>query len=216
MEYDQQYVVSYCDFLFPYGDHSGYRLSHRHRLQWKTLISDPGMHHGTCITHVQWFMSGLLSRGGEENVPGIPGVCAAHKFTYLVRAPCVYHSNLFPWYRTGMTQHLTKPPIRSGLFYLHGSFVFLTSTILLLNFNGKPTLKARMKADLAKYLSSKKIRRAKLRGHYVASYLTYVALNISWDFMSIYGSSKISYNHNVKIQQTHWPWYFSRTDFCYI
>ena len=34
------------------------------------------MHHGTCVTHVPWCMSGLLNRGGGENVPGIPGACA--------------------------------------------------------------------------------------------------------------------------------------------
>ena len=49
----------------------------RRRLQRKLLVSDPGMHHGTCVTHVPWCMSGSLTRGGEENVPGIPGACAA-------------------------------------------------------------------------------------------------------------------------------------------
>ena len=46
------------------------------RLQRKPLVSDPGMHHGTCVTHVPWCMSGLLTRDGGENVPGIPGACA--------------------------------------------------------------------------------------------------------------------------------------------
>ena len=48
----------------------------RRRIQRKTRVSDPGMHHGTCVTHVPWCMSGLLTRGGGENVPGIPGACA--------------------------------------------------------------------------------------------------------------------------------------------
>ena len=48
----------------------------RHRLQWKPLFSDPGMHHGTCVTHVPLCMSGSLTSGGGENVPGIPGACA--------------------------------------------------------------------------------------------------------------------------------------------
>ena len=51
------------------------------------------MHHGTCITHVPWFMSGSLTRGGGENVPGIPGACATHNFAYLVRGPCTGN----PW-----------------------------------------------------------------------------------------------------------------------
>ena len=46
------------------------------RLQRKPLVSDPGMHHGTCVTHVPWCMSGSLTRGGGETVPGIPGACA--------------------------------------------------------------------------------------------------------------------------------------------
>ena len=45
------------------------------RLQRKLLVSDPGMHHGTCVTHVSWCMSGSLTRDGGENVPGIPGAC---------------------------------------------------------------------------------------------------------------------------------------------
>ena len=48
----------------------------RRRIQRKPRVSNPGMHHGTCVTHVPWCMSGLLNRGGGENVPGIPGACA--------------------------------------------------------------------------------------------------------------------------------------------
>ena len=46
------------------------------RFQRKPLVSDPGMHHGTCVTHVPWCMSGSLTCGNGENVPGIPGACA--------------------------------------------------------------------------------------------------------------------------------------------
>ena len=60
----------------------------RHLLQRKLLVSDRGMHHGTCITHVPWCMSGSLTRCDGENVPGIPGACATRNFTYLVRGPC--------------------------------------------------------------------------------------------------------------------------------
>ena len=42
----------------------------RRRIQRKPRVSDPGMHHGT------WCMSGLLTRGGGENVPVIPGAYA--------------------------------------------------------------------------------------------------------------------------------------------
>ena len=39
----------------------------RGRLQRKPPVSDPGM---------PWYMSGSLTRGGEEKVHGIPGACA--------------------------------------------------------------------------------------------------------------------------------------------
>ena len=59
-----------------------------HRLQRKPLVSDPSMHPGMGVTPVPWCMSGSLSRGGGETVPGIPGACATRNFTYLVRGPC--------------------------------------------------------------------------------------------------------------------------------
>ena len=51
-------------------------VSPHRRFRRKPLVSDPGMHHGTCVTHVPWCMSGSLTCGGGENVPGIPGACA--------------------------------------------------------------------------------------------------------------------------------------------
>ena len=59
----------------------------RHRLQRKPLVSDPGMHHDTCVTHMPWCMSGSLTRGDGENVLGIPSACATRNFTNLVRGP---------------------------------------------------------------------------------------------------------------------------------
>ena len=59
----------------------------RRRFQRKLLVSDPGMHHGKCVTHVPWCMSGSLTCGDGENVPGIPGACATRDFAYLVRGP---------------------------------------------------------------------------------------------------------------------------------
>ena len=34
-------------------------------------------------------MLGSLTRGGGENVPGMPGACATRNIVYLVRGPCV-------------------------------------------------------------------------------------------------------------------------------
>ena len=47
------------------------------------------MHNGTCVAHVPWCMSGSLTRGDGENVPGIPGACATRNVTYLARGPCL-------------------------------------------------------------------------------------------------------------------------------
>ena len=45
----------------------------RHRLLRKPLLSDPGMHHGTCMTQVSWCMSGSLTRGGRKKTfPALP------------------------------------------------------------------------------------------------------------------------------------------------
>ena len=77
----------------------------RGRLQRKPLVSDPGMHQGTCVTHVPWCMSGSLTRVGGENVPGIPGACATRKFTYLARSPLQYSSLV--WSR-GLFYYLFK------------------------------------------------------------------------------------------------------------
>ena len=60
----------------------------RHRIERKPLVSDPGMHHDTCITHVPWCMSGSLTRSGGENVHGIPGACATRNFRHLARGSC--------------------------------------------------------------------------------------------------------------------------------
>ena len=72
----------------------------RCRPQRKPLVSDPGMHHGTCVTHVPWCMSGSLASGGGENVPGIPGAWAPAIFriwqeAHGCRAPGGV--SLMPW-----------------------------------------------------------------------------------------------------------------------
>ena len=59
----------------------------RHRLYRKPLVCDP-------VMHVPWCMSGSLTRGGGETVPGILGACATHNFVYLVRG--LLHKHSFP------------------------------------------------------------------------------------------------------------------------
>ena len=59
----------------------------RHQLQRKQLVSDPGIHYGTCVSHMPWCMSGSLTCSGGENVRGIPGACATRTLAYVVRSP---------------------------------------------------------------------------------------------------------------------------------
>ena len=56
-------------------------------LQRNPVVSDHGMHNGTCETHVTWCMSASITRSGRLNVHGIPGACANQNFTYLVMGP---------------------------------------------------------------------------------------------------------------------------------
>ena len=66
--------IDYLMGLLPDTQNCGLRM-HRecrerfsfHWLQRKPLVGDPGMQHGTCVTHVPWCMSGSLTRDGGEN-----------------------------------------------------------------------------------------------------------------------------------------------------
>ena len=76
-------------------------------LKRKLLVSDPGMHQGTCVTHVPWSMSGSLTRGGGENVPGIPCACATRNVAPLIKAHGIVL--VLPKY-TGFNTSLVKVP----------------------------------------------------------------------------------------------------------
>ena len=82
----------------------------RHGLQRKPLVSDPDMNHGTCVTHVPWFMSGSLTRGGEETFPAFPTHAQPSIFTYLVRGPWTDDGN------TTKTNHNKTVSIFHGMY----------------------------------------------------------------------------------------------------
>ena len=83
----------------------------RRRFQRKPLISDPGMHHGTCVTHVPWCMSGSLTCGYGENVPGIPGACAPA----ILR---IWQEAHWHWVKHNLKPNQTKPKdIQSAALY---------------------------------------------------------------------------------------------------
>ena len=95
-------------------------VSPRRRFQRKPLVSDPGMHHGTCVTHVPWCMSGSHACSDGENVPGIPGACAPAILRIWQEAHChqgrsfqnwhcgittvdlCHHANINYWYHGGI------------------------------------------------------------------------------------------------------------------
>ena len=84
-----------------------------HRLKRKPIVRDPGMHDGMCVTHV----SGSLTRGDGENVPGIPGTCATRNFTYLARGPlwrlaCCSQNTVANAQKPIVTSHCSHVPLR--------------------------------------------------------------------------------------------------------
>ena len=82
----------------------------RLRLQRKPLDGDPGMHHGTCVTHVPWCIPESLTRGGGKNVPGIPGACATDSFSYLIRGTLLVFWST--WHHTNDIKVVFQYPIR--------------------------------------------------------------------------------------------------------
>ena len=90
-------------------------------------VSDPDMHHGTCVTQL----------------PGIPGACATCNFTYLVRGPylslppmesrCVRSNYIY--IKQGVWLHIhvlilfkTLLRMRSGYYVLHFSLQISSDT----------------------------------------------------------------------------------------
>ena len=69
----------------------------RHWFERKPLVGDSGMNHGTCVMRVPWCMSGSLTRGGGENVPGVHGACATRNVTDLSRGPWHVVQGRLPW-----------------------------------------------------------------------------------------------------------------------
>ena len=109
MSIDENWIIIIMSKAFPWASYQIRKIAGcayagnagnvfpRRRLQRKPLVSDPGMHHGTCVTHVPWCMSGSLTRGGRENVPGIPDACAPAilricQEAHVITSSCIYPS----------------------------------------------------------------------------------------------------------------------------
>ena len=67
----------------------------RHRLQRRSLVSDLGMHHGTRVTHVPWYLSWSLTRGGG-------GGRTRSRHSQRMRNPQFYVSSTRPMYTAAM------------------------------------------------------------------------------------------------------------------
>ena len=91
----------------------------RHRLQKKPLVSAPGMHHGTYMTHVPLCMSRSLTSGGGETFPAFP----AHAQPSILRIwPIVWVGSVcvFIWlYRLVQIKVLLPWSLSFWLFNLH-------------------------------------------------------------------------------------------------
>ena len=53
------------------------------------LVSDPGMHHGTCVTHLPWCKSGSLVRGGGNTFPAFPAHAQPANMRIWQEAHCI-------------------------------------------------------------------------------------------------------------------------------
>ena len=80
----------------------------RHRFQKKPLVSDPGMHHGTCVTHVPWCMSGSLTCGDGETFPAFPA--HAHpQFCVSGKRPMALHCLQQSWLSLLTYSYVSRP-----------------------------------------------------------------------------------------------------------
>ena len=94
-----------------------------HRIQRKPLVSDPDMHHGTCVKHVPWCMSGFLTHGGMENVSDIPGACTTRNYLYVVRGPCPDEKKAY-----SVIQYVIHLPV---------VWCFIWATVKIIHFHSK-------------------------------------------------------------------------------
>ena len=127
----------------------------RHQLQRQLLVSDLGMHHGTCVTHVPWCMSGSLTRGDGKNVPGIPGACTTRNFiiwqeahggeslheaiiTQCTDSPCSQWLAAAVWILiTSFPQSTQKLPIFGLIFFRRSRLPSVTTTRCYTSFKYK-------------------------------------------------------------------------------
>ena len=83
----------------------------RRRFQRIPLVSDPGMHHGTCVTHVPWCMSGSLACSERGKRSRHSRRMRTRNFAYLARGSCMF---LQLWYDNFVPHHQPKIAFGDG------------------------------------------------------------------------------------------------------
>ena len=102
--HEMRYVMCKSMGLLPDPYNCGLRMRWECRERFPTTdlkesarVSDPGMHHGTCVMHVPWCMSGSLTSGGGKNVPGSSRRMRNPQFYVSGKRPMSYLAIWWHW-----------------------------------------------------------------------------------------------------------------------
>ena len=123
----------------------GERFS-RHRFQKKPLVSDPGMHPGTCVMHVPWCMSDRKPAVARKTFPTFP--VHAHPAILRIwqeahwlrewiggvtRPQCVrqLYFAKFCWKRADVAMYIHNPICQCRLIYVTYNFISLKASVSL-------------------------------------------------------------------------------------
>ena len=96
------------------------------RLQRKLLVSDPGMHHGTCITHVPWCMWDRLPAVAGKTFPAFP----AHPQFYVSGKRPIY-SDVGICYKCLDNEYINESSGWNSIVYRVFSWINLTCFVLV-------------------------------------------------------------------------------------
>ena len=101
-----------------------------HRFQRKSLVSDPGMHHGTCVTHVSWCMSGSLTCGDGKTFPAFPAH-AHQQFCVSGKTPVVRYFTFDFALVPGESYAISPAVLWYELFHICHGKLLLTQLVIL-------------------------------------------------------------------------------------
>ena len=148
---------------------------HRHRLQRKPLVSDPGMHDGTCVTHVPWCMTGSVTHGCGKTFPAFQ----VHAQSAILRIWQEAHLQSFDSYPVSMDFNINK---NAFLIWLH-------NLILWTSGNPQPVISHQWSwlTCVILLLISNIWTKKRLWYENWGQYLLCVAISDNWDILLSYG-----------------------------